>query len=91
MLDIEREFQLKHHIISPGSKTSRLLYSSAISCGSTPTKLAFFDFKISNSSSTFLSDIRLILVCHEVEPVPVETHNPELFVFVIFCDVLGRI
>lgn len=41
-------------------------------------------------SSTFFLDSLLILVCQEVEPVPVETHKPELFVFVITSVVLGR-
>jgi len=40
-------------------------------------------FKMFTKSSTFFFDSRLIDVCHEVEPVPVETHSPELFVFVM--------
>lgn len=56
-----------------------------------PANDELLHFKISKSSSTFFFDIRLMLVCHEVDPVPVDTHSPELFVFVIFCDELGRI
>lgn len=74
---------------SPYSKTSRLLYSSEISSAFISPWL-LLPFKIFRRSSTFFLDSLFILVCHEVEPVPVVTHRPELFVFVITCVVLGR-
>lgn len=75
----------------PGSNTSLLLYSSEICSESIPFKFVLLHFKMSSNSSTFFFDIRLMLVCHDVDPVPVDTQSPELFVFVIFCDELGRI
>ena len=81
-------------LILPGSNTSCLLYSSEICSALIPAiPLLELTFKIFNKSSTFFFESRLMLVCQDVEPVPVDTHNPELFVFVITCvvSVLGLI
>lgn len=74
----------------PGSNTNLRLYSSEIEPGSTPARSRLFPLRMFSKSTTFLFDNRLMLVCHEVDPVPVDTHRPELLVFVIFCVVLGR-
>lgn len=74
----------------PGSNTNRLLYSSEIRSGSMSAIVDDSFFKIFSKSSTFFCDNRLILVCQDVDPVPVDTQSPELFVFVIFWVVLGR-
>jgi hypothetical protein len=79
----EKEFKMQSFVISPGSKTSCLLYSSDISSGSIPAKSAPLFLRIVSKSSTFFFDNLLMLVCHDVDPVPVDTQRPELLVFVI--------
>lgn len=74
----------------PGSKTNLLLYSSEIRLGSMAAESKLLPLRMLSKSSTFFFDNRLMLVCHDVLPVPVDTQRPELFVFVIICDVLGR-
>lgn len=66
----------------PDGNTKRSLYSLHTDDGLMLCRLPFLLSTISNSVLTFFTDKRFVLVSHDVDPVPVLTHSPELFVFV---------